>query len=81
MPDAQEYEELYAAAVDERLAQKLIEEGYDRDDYATDEAYDAAVSVLRRRVEAQYGQTYFMDLIYSEYGTALLLEGVSVNQK
>ncbi len=76
LPSDAEYQRLFDAAVDAELEAELAKEGCDREDYATDEAYEAAVSAIRRGLIADRGEGHFADTVYYDYGFERILKNV-----
>ncbi len=77
MPEGAEYERLYNEAVEEALADQLVIDGCKRENYSSDEAYNSAVSEIRRKLVAAKGETYFTDIVYFEYGMKCINEHVT----
>lgn len=69
LPTGEELTRLYDEQVDEALAYYLSQSQYDRENYDSDEKYEAAVASLRTDIVNYYGAEYFREQAY--YGVLM----------
>lgn len=81
-PSEEENARIIKAAKDEALAyyrDEVYEEEYSRDQFASDEAYEAAIAELERSILEYYGETYFEENAHFDLIMARLVTYVTVN--
>lgn len=69
LPTGETLERLYNESVDEALAYYLSQSQYDKDNYDSEEKYEAAVAALRSDIIEYYGEEYFREQAY--YGVLM----------
>ena len=79
-PSDEEFSELYDAIVADHLAY-YVESHADELKDLTGDAYDAEVAVIKREMMSYYGEDYFIENVYYNYGTEKLIEHLAVVKK
>ena len=80
IPSDDEFTKLYNDIVADHLAY-YIESHADELKDLTGDAYDAEVAVIKREMMAYYGEDYFTENVYYNYGTEKLIECLAVVKK
>ena len=79
IPDSSALAELYSAVVEEYLAVYVANDLTCRPEYFKNSAdYDKKVAEHRQKLLEDFGEDYFYDVVYSEYGMAKLVEAVKI---
>ena len=67
VPTAEEYDRIYNEVLNECVEAYLKDIDFDRDDYKTDDEYNAALAENIRIVKDYYGEAYLKESVYYKY--------------
>ena len=77
-PEGDTLDEYYTKAVDTYLTAALEASGISPESYDDRAEYDKIVSEVRAGLIADFGEDYFVEIAYSEYGWERLLENITI---
>ena len=80
IPNDEEYERMYNEVVDEILADYLVKVSCKREDFATDEEYEAKVAEHRQTVISIHGDEYFRENVIYLYALEKMLAMADVTE-
>jgi len=75
VPEGEQFEEVYRAELERDFAFY----GKTRDDFATDEEYEAALANYEKQVIDYYGAAFYNETVYYNYASRKILEFANIN--